>query len=396
MENYEIYLMDYFDQQLSETEVKALMLFLDAHPEIKEECEGIEDITLEPVTYKLDKSSLKKDPSLMPLNSVNKQNAEEFFIAHLEKDITESQKEEIRVFLDKEKELQKEFNLTQNLKLHPDLNISFEPKEHLYLLATDQYEPINTDTFEEYCIAYHEGDLNQSQMDDLLNYISDNDELTVIFNSYAKLTLEANASIVFANKGSLKKRAAVILFNRTTYSYVASIAAVFILLFLFPMLLDKSKNNIRLNRNTRNVIAPIANNTPAQIQEDATPQPIAKPYTRKKHTARREEVTIAKASSIQPKLSINPTATFAQIKPMNYATVPDKEGYYEVTLVENTFATRNPTLVKRVVKGVRNLFNISHDDLKAPENKLTLWDAADVGIKGIGALTENDMALTRR
>jgi hypothetical protein len=67
MENYEIFLMDYFDNNLSEESVAALMLFLDQHPEIKEEASGLFDFTLIPEDISFDKESLKKSDNMPPL-----------------------------------------------------------------------------------------------------------------------------------------------------------------------------------------------------------------------------------------------------------------------------------------------------------------------------------------
>ena len=47
-ENYEVYFIDYLDDKLDELTVAKLRLFLELHPELKEELAGMEEIRLVP------------------------------------------------------------------------------------------------------------------------------------------------------------------------------------------------------------------------------------------------------------------------------------------------------------------------------------------------------------
>jgi len=398
MENYEIYLMDYFDNQLSENEVDALLHFLELHPKIKEEAEGIGEINLTPEKIGFDGRTLKKDSEIKPQNEINAQNSEEFFVASLENDLTPEQKEELRVFLDSNAALQKEFDLTQKMVVTANESIRFKQKEQLYLLATDHNEKIDDNNFEEYCVAFNEGDLDDPQTQLLNDYISDNNELISIFNSYKSLNLMADKSVVFANKNSLKKRAAMLNFSHFSYSNVAAVAAIFLLLFLFPTLLDNSKRNLSLNHNARINIEPIVSNSHLPVQETIIPiKTEVKANFPKEKSIQRKEIVIAKAAIIQPIfMNAKVDMDLSDIQPISYTMASQTDGYYEVTLEETTFISRNPSLAKRVVKGVRNLLNISAQEIKTPADRLTLWDVADAGLKGFGALTENEIVLSRK
>ena len=396
MENYEIYLMDYFDGQLSEDEVDALMLFLESHPEIKSEMDGFEEIRMTPEEVHLDYNILKKNPIEKPETFINTENAEEYFIAYLEGDLNDSQKEELRVFVEEEIELKKEFEFTQRLTLQPNINIEYKDKEMLYLLAADEQENIDRSNFEEYCVAYYEGDLDENQMASLNKYISDNEELKVVFESYAKLNMEADLSVIFTNKDSLKHRSAFIKFNRFSYSSIASIAAIFLFLFLYPSLLNNSKTELLLNRHQRKSIKKVAlvKNSPKNVLVAAA---VDKTASISKPLSKRDHSLIAKVSIMRPQfLNVKADNNFAERRPIIYNPPIMNEGYYEVSLVETNFRSKNPDLVKRIVKGVRNLLNISAKDLDVPEDRLTLWDVADAGLKGFNAMTENRISLSRR
>ncbi|MBU3926885.1 MAG: hypothetical protein KKB74_03700, partial [Bacteroidetes bacterium] len=62
LKNYEIFVIDYLDGQLSKAEETALLAFLDQHPDLKDDFEGLELATLEPITIEADfKQELKKN-----------------------------------------------------------------------------------------------------------------------------------------------------------------------------------------------------------------------------------------------------------------------------------------------------------------------------------------------
>ncbi len=61
--NYEAFFLDYYDGNLPAEQVAVLLLFVEQHPELKEEFESFENITLEdlPSIGFDNKSSLKKE-----------------------------------------------------------------------------------------------------------------------------------------------------------------------------------------------------------------------------------------------------------------------------------------------------------------------------------------------
>jgi len=79
-----------------------------------------------------------------------------------------------------------------------------------------------------------------------------------------------------------------------------------------------------------------------------------------------------------------------------YAQTNSPDGYYQAVAAESNFLKNNPTLTKRVIKEVRHFLNISAENIKADDDRFTLWDIADAGLKGLGALTENDIVLSRK
>lgn len=85
--NYEVFFVDYFDNELNENETKLLFEFLNTHPHLKEEFESFENFTLEEQETSFEnKSSLKKH--------IDETTIDHYIIADLEGELTiEDQKE---------------------------------------------------------------------------------------------------------------------------------------------------------------------------------------------------------------------------------------------------------------------------------------------------------------
>jgi hypothetical protein len=131
LQNYEIFVIDYLDGQLSKSEEIALLAFLNQHPELKDEFDGLELATLEPLTIVADfKQELKKTP-VIKVAGIDETNYETFFIASAEKDLNIIETEHLNQFLSVNPMLHKEFELYQKLRLEPDTKILFPGKSSL-------------------------------------------------------------------------------------------------------------------------------------------------------------------------------------------------------------------------------------------------------------------------
>jgi len=131
LKNYEIFVIDYLDGQLSKAEETALLAFLDQHPDLKDEFNGLELATLEPLTIEAGfKQELKKTP-VIKVAGIDENNYETFFIASEEKDLNNKETEHLNQFLSVNPMLHKEFELHQKLRYEPDTKILFPGKSSL-------------------------------------------------------------------------------------------------------------------------------------------------------------------------------------------------------------------------------------------------------------------------
>lgn len=118
--NYEAFLLDYMEQNLSSEMVAELMLFLENNPDLKQEWEEMNELVLTdtPKVIFEDKETLKKEA------------IENLMIAEIEGINTPAQSEELKRQIDNDKENEKTFLLYQKTILKPQA-ISFADKEGL-------------------------------------------------------------------------------------------------------------------------------------------------------------------------------------------------------------------------------------------------------------------------
>ena len=128
--NYEVFVLDYLEGNLSADQHAAMEAFLLANPDIAEEIEGLNEFTLEaPLEGNIDKDSLKKGALIS--ENIDLENWEHFAVAYHEGDLNISEESELFRFLEAHPEKDKEFQLFASVKMKPDEAIIFEHKEAL-------------------------------------------------------------------------------------------------------------------------------------------------------------------------------------------------------------------------------------------------------------------------
>ena len=117
--NYEAFLLDYMEQNLSADMVAELMLFFEQNPELRHELEGLDDITLPTEKIVFDgKDELKKEV------------VENLMIAEIEGLNTSAESNELQEAIKEDQENEKAFLLYQKTILKPAA-VVFENKESL-------------------------------------------------------------------------------------------------------------------------------------------------------------------------------------------------------------------------------------------------------------------------
>jgi hypothetical protein len=129
-QNYEVVFMDYLDGKLGIEETRALMTFLDQHPDLKLELDEFKQMELVPDVVQFHgKDLLKKD--LAEKGHVKAENFPEFCIAYYEESLNERLRNEVQEFVFLHPEWEKDFILFSRVYVKPDLSIQYPRKNRL-------------------------------------------------------------------------------------------------------------------------------------------------------------------------------------------------------------------------------------------------------------------------
>jgi hypothetical protein len=120
--NYEIYLIDYFEGNLSPNEVAEVLLFLEQHADIKQEFEGMQSFALNTDEVSLDKSILLKSE-----NDFHQQ----LLVKEIEGELSMIEKVTLQQAIKQNPALQQEQKLFSLTKSTPDLVVTFNYKDQL-------------------------------------------------------------------------------------------------------------------------------------------------------------------------------------------------------------------------------------------------------------------------
>ena len=123
-ENYPEYMLSFMDGKLSPAETDALLQFIEEHPEIKIEMEGLELMKLEPEEERFD----KKDLLIRRISKTD----ESLYVAALENDLGEEKRNAFLEWIEEDSERKNTFFLYQQTKLKYDTKEVFDFKHSLY------------------------------------------------------------------------------------------------------------------------------------------------------------------------------------------------------------------------------------------------------------------------
>lgn len=199
--NYEAWLLDYIEGNLSAEQVDELLVFLDANPELKATVDDYRNISFETgEEIRFDaKEALKKSNDV-----INNEPAAplELMIAVMEGTCTAEELKMWERAVENNPKLEQEFHLLQQTRLSPDLSVVFDDKEMLKRNA----ETITIANYEEWMIAAFEGILRAEQHEQWNAFVAQHPEIQQEYEALQQTKLIAD-DVVFEHKTALKRTA---------------------------------------------------------------------------------------------------------------------------------------------------------------------------------------------
>jgi hypothetical protein len=173
---------------------------------------------------------------------IDRSNYGAFFLDYSENSLDNKAREDLARFLAENPDLQDEFFDFENVGLNPDFRIVFEPKSKLKRLEIIPVAAINQENFEEWIIAYLEGDLSKEEIAVFEEFKNRNSGIENEIKTFNKTYLKPKDEIVYPDK-VLLKRALIVPFRKKAIRYAAAIAAIFVITFtIFRVLSDFNYN----------------------------------------------------------------------------------------------------------------------------------------------------------
>lgn len=243
--NYEAWLLDYAEGNLSAEQTDMLFAFLEKHPELKTELENFDIFTLpsEEITLS-NKNEFKKSEPVIPVSDLDN-----WFLRYVERDLSTEEKNQLEEFILQSPSHRHEFSLWLKTKLET-ADVEFTDKYLLkHFTFTELLQPENSTIL---LLSLIEKQLTPEQEITAMKVVSSSVSLQRELRAFQSVLLPAE-NIVFVNKSSLKKERTVVVSLWQRYTVYAAAAC---LLFFFGLRLSSPETTdftakINTQKNTK-------------------------------------------------------------------------------------------------------------------------------------------------
>jgi hypothetical protein len=347
---------------------------------------------------------------------INEHNYESVLIDYLEGRLTESQAAEVQAFLQNHTNIATEFELLQSAEPLDRDNSTFEDKSLLKKSINNQYP--SEANYQEFIIARLEGDLSDRREEELDLFLENNPEYRKDVILYSKTFLKPDRTIKYSFKKNLKKRTPAMRKRLLFISYAAAaVMLLFLTLYLLPHQQGNKPAGIAENkvREEQGVTEQSPKNTaPAEKEAPSKKTQVKAEETKKKAVPEKKQ-------SIQSEIKSGATVP---------KTIPVKEQHHEpqnripmmrmnrielsridgdipetqIHPMHSTYTILGEkkkssskdflTLPQLASKEIKKTLYASSEPART-NDKLSIWDLAYAGIKGINSLTENNIEFDR-
>jgi hypothetical protein len=328
--------------------------------------------------------------------AINKHNYEAYFIDHIDGNLSRRDEAMLMAFLDANPDLKAELEDFISEPLTADPSITYNNKGALKMNSISDV-PTEKDKL---LIAHLEGDHDESEQARVAVLIAKDTELAAAFSNFEKSIIVADPSIVHPDKSSLKKKAGLAILPWWTTYAAAAMLIILLGLTIYFQFIGSSHETIQQQTFTRleaigirQIEMPERNYV---LEEKTFSSTVVQ-------TNYREEFSLMHlnsktAISIAPAVS-NPQS-YAMLEPRNIpapAIIENTPNNEDLALAD---APKQKTAVGRVISGFFNKIKPNAPGKDAggtntESRSFSLWDVADLGMRGVNVLGDHDYTLIR-
>ena len=346
---------------------------------------------------------------------ISRENYEIFFIDYLDGSLNDQQITQLEDFLLLNTDLREELEGMEKIKLQPS-SVSFPDKNTLW--KTDTVNPVSNENFDDYCIAYIEGDLDEEKKNTFEKFLNTRPEYKRDFNIYKKAVLIPELSTVYNLKDELKKPAPTVK-RIYLYSVLSAAAAITLLMLIFwntefiedipAPLASKTESMDPVEKEKEQIISDIFSDDRTNYISETDP---AKSETAEIHSKptdnegtkvdiESKDLLAAETEVVEkPEIKIKRLTQFNLLSPELEEPRPfiiDRNKFQD-EIAGNLMPASEPdylSLPDIALKYVNNKV-LQREEPMIDPSRLTLWEVADAGIKGINRVTGSDIRFERQ
>lgn len=317
-------------------------------------------------------------------------NYESFFLDFVEGRLDDASTLEMLNFLRKHPDLKQELEGFGDVRLDPD-DISF-PSKNLLKKLDFKGAPVNDNNFNDFAIAHHEKILSVKETEKLFRYLEQNPHKNNDFKMFGTVYLKADPAIVFEAKPFLKKRPkgtvrAIVLRFTAVAAGVAIAVAVF---YKSP-----DKQNLPVNQ-TRNeiIVSQVEEETTKRVTKINLPQKTKREVISTTGAINVNQGTVEQGvivrekniAALEPIKAVYVEGDYVVNRPelvSNTVNPPALDGYHDLDVLDYA----GKVIRERVLKG---------SDGEKTTRRISLWDLADITLKGYNRIAEKDIVIHRK
>ena len=396
LDNYEAWLLDYSEGNLSAEDTAELMLFMQVNPELEIDLNdmnfpaiaGDEKLRLD------DKSFLYKGKNEVRLRF------EELCIAYYDKDISQDEKSELDHILKQFPAFEKEFEAFGLSYLQPEYALEFDNKASLKKAF------VADGSFDDLAVKSIEGTITKNEALALSEMISNDNALSYQMKAFQISRLKPEV-IVFPEKEKLYHTK-----NRGGFVYgILAIAASLAILFTIISFLNKDKSSER-------GIAGVETEMDIPVRDAITPEEFNvlpeknraenKPIISPKNQPLKQPVyqnSLAQKTSPEPKVSTETLKAIPAIGLKKFELPSDYLALQPTELQDFIAASALPLAQTEsdgylspkqfIRKSVTKLFKRNNIDIETPIEELQKNGLSDIGIKSLEKVTRGKVSVDR-
>lgn len=199
--NCEAFFLDYYEGNLSEGQVAELFAFLKANPELRDVFESFSEISVDAESTAVpDFSFLKKEP----VADLHEQ-AEVWMVEMVEGTISDADRVALENYLNEHPSKRADLAAFENTVLRADAEETFGDLSQL-----KKDVAVTPENFEHFAVALMEGTISEQEKSLLESFVLTHPEFEVELDAFRNAVQQADESVVFEGKESLKRTALVV------------------------------------------------------------------------------------------------------------------------------------------------------------------------------------------